>query len=80
VHFRNMIKLLNPDALVPKADTIKNDIMETFEEERKKRKVLLQVNTYMYKNNFKIFLKLILYILIEYSGQNFICTRCMDIN
>jgi hypothetical protein len=75
-----MIKLLNPDALVPKADTIKNDIMETFEEERKKRKVLLQVNTYMYKNNFKIFLKLILYILIEYSGQNFICTRCMDIN
>jgi hypothetical protein len=75
-----MVKLLNPDALVPKADTIKNDIMETFEEERNKRKVLLQVNTYMYKNNSKIFLKLILYILIEYSGQNFICTRCMDIN
>jgi hypothetical protein len=41
VLFQNMVKLLNPDALVPKADTIKNDIMETFEEERKKRKGLL---------------------------------------
>jgi len=42
--FRNMIKLLNSDALVPKADTIKNDMMGSFEEEREKRKDLLQVN------------------------------------
>jgi len=28
-----MIKLLNSDALVPKADTIKNDMMGSFEEE-----------------------------------------------
>ena len=39
-----MIKLLNSDALVPKADTIKNDMMGSFEEERVKRKDLLQVN------------------------------------
>jgi hypothetical protein len=39
-----MIKLLNSDALVPKADTIKNDINESFDKERKKRKILLQVN------------------------------------
>ena len=39
-----MVKVLNPDALVPKADTIKRDVMENFEEERKKRKSLLQVN------------------------------------
>jgi hypothetical protein len=38
-----MVKVLNSDALVPKADTIKNDIMEIFEEERKKRKILLEV-------------------------------------
>jgi hypothetical protein len=43
-HFRNMVKVLNPDALVPKADTIKNDIKESFDEEQKKRKILLQVN------------------------------------
>ena len=36
-----MVKVLNPDALVPKADTIKRDVMENFEE-RKKRKILLQ--------------------------------------
>lgn len=39
-----MVKVLNSDALVPKADTIKRDIMENFEEEQKKRKILLQVN------------------------------------
>jgi len=30
--------LLNSNALVPKADTIKKDVMENFEEERKKEK------------------------------------------
>ncbi|GBB89254.1 hypothetical protein RclHR1_15940003 [Rhizophagus clarus] len=29
MHFQNMVKVLNSDALVPKADTIKNDIIET---------------------------------------------------
>ncbi|CAB5359159.1 unnamed protein product [Rhizophagus irregularis] len=42
IHFRNVVKVLNSDALVPKADTIKNDINESFDEERKKRKILLQ--------------------------------------
>jgi hypothetical protein len=36
--------VLNSNALVPKADTIKKDVMENFEEERKKRKILFQVN------------------------------------
>ena len=31
-----MVKLLNPSALVPLANTIKNDIMENFKEEQKK--------------------------------------------
>ena len=39
-----MVKVLNSDAIVPKADSIKKDIMECFEEERKKRKILFQVN------------------------------------
>ena len=39
-----MVKVLNSDALVPTADTIKRGIMENFEEERKKRKILFQVN------------------------------------
>lgn len=39
-----MVKVLNSDALVPKADTIKKDVMESFEEERKERKILFQVN------------------------------------
>ncbi len=38
-----MVKVLNSDAIVPKADSIKNDIMESFEEERKKRMILFQV-------------------------------------
>jgi hypothetical protein len=33
-----MIKLLNPDALVPKADTIKNDIMKPLKKNEKKEK------------------------------------------
>jgi hypothetical protein len=39
-----MVKVLNSDARVPKADSIKKDIMESFEEERQKRKILFQVN------------------------------------
>ena len=39
-----MVKVLNPDALVPKSDTIKKDITESFEEEQKKRKILFRVN------------------------------------
>ncbi len=38
-----MIKVLNSDALIPKADTIKGDIMECFEKEQEKRKILFQV-------------------------------------
>jgi hypothetical protein len=43
-HFRQMVKVLNPDAIVPKADTIKKDIMRDFEEEKNKRKILFQVS------------------------------------
>jgi len=43
-HFQNMVKVLNPNALIPKADKIKEDIMKRFKEEREKRKKLLQVN------------------------------------
>jgi hypothetical protein len=39
-----MVKVLNSDALVPTADTIKRDVMNSFEEERSKRKILFQVN------------------------------------
>lgn len=39
-----MVKMLNSDALVPNADVIKKDMMECFEEERKKRIILYQVN------------------------------------
>jgi hypothetical protein len=44
IHFQNMVKLLNPNTLIPKADTIKKDIMESFEEEKKRRKILFQVS------------------------------------
>ena len=48
--FRNLVKILNPDALVPKADTIKNDIMDNFKEEQEKRKVLLnEFNHFCFK-------------------------------
>ena len=49
--FRNLVKVLNPDALVLKADTIKNDIMDNFKEEQEKRKVLFQV-TNVFKSMF----------------------------
>ena len=39
-----MVKVLNSDALVPTADTITRDVMNSFEEERRKRKILFQVN------------------------------------
>ena len=35
-YFRKMIKILNSDALVPSADTIKNDILESFKVKQKK--------------------------------------------
>jgi len=35
-----MVKVLNPDAVIPKADTIKKDIMESYEEEKERRKSL----------------------------------------
>ena len=35
--------MLNSDALISKADTIKGDIMECFEKEQEKRKILFQV-------------------------------------
>lgn len=38
-----MIKILNPDTLVPSADTVKNDIMKSYEIEKKKMKTLFQV-------------------------------------
>jgi hypothetical protein len=43
-HFQNMVNVLNSDASIPKADTIKEDIMERFKEEREKRKILFKVN------------------------------------
>jgi len=55
-----MVKVLNSDALVPKADAIKNDIMKNFEEERKKREILFQVNVCICKNNYKFFSNLYL--------------------
>ena len=46
VHFRRMVKILNSDALVPTADTIKNSVMENFKEECEKRKILFKVRFY----------------------------------
>jgi len=42
-YFRKMIKILNSDALVLLADTIKNDILESFKVEQKKMSILFQV-------------------------------------
>ena len=50
-----MVKMLNPNALVPSADTVKNDIMKTFEEEQKKMKKL-----------FQVILNICIYILFKY--------------
>jgi hypothetical protein len=47
--YRQMVKLLNPDALVPSADTIKSDIIKSFEEEQGKMKKLFQVILYTIK-------------------------------
>src|ERR1044072_6437298 len=77
-----MIKMLNSDALVPSVDTVKDEIMKSFEDERKTRKILFQVRFYFYIHmKVILFLKLIYCnYLIEYSRQNFFCIRCMDIN
>ena len=40
--------MLNSDALVPSADTVKDEIMKSFEDERKTRKILFQVRFYFY--------------------------------
>ena len=53
-HFQNMVKVLNPDAKIPKADAIKGYIMDNFNEEREKRKILFQVMFKYCKNNFKL--------------------------
>jgi hypothetical protein len=37
-HFRNMIEILNPEAQVPSADTIKNNIMKRFNTEQTRMK------------------------------------------
>lgn len=49
-----MIKFLNSNALIPSADTAKKDIMEIFEMEQIKMKMLFQVSL---KFMFYIFLK-----------------------
>ena len=41
--FQQMIKLCNPGAVIPSADTVKNDMMRDFDEERTKIWNLLQV-------------------------------------
>ncbi|CAG8690565.1 2244_t:CDS:2, partial [Cetraspora pellucida] len=41
-HFQQMIKLLNPNATIPVGDTIRNDIIKSFEDESINIKCLLQ--------------------------------------
>lgn len=43
ISFQELIKLCNPDAKVPSASTVKNDIMKDFDHERGKIRTLLQV-------------------------------------
>lgn len=57
-YFRQMVRMLNPDALVPSADTIKKNIMEYFKEEQEKMKKLFQVSF-----KFIILLKYNIYII-----------------
>jgi hypothetical protein len=38
-----MIKLLNSNAIIPSADTIKNDVLESFKVEQKRMRELFQV-------------------------------------
>jgi hypothetical protein len=42
-YFRKMIKLLNSNAIIPSADTIKNDVLESFKVEQKRMRELFQV-------------------------------------
>jgi hypothetical protein len=52
-YFRQMIKFLNSNALIPSADTAKKDIMEIFEMEQIKMKMLFQVSLkFMFKYIF----------------------------
>jgi hypothetical protein len=52
-YFRQMIKFLNSNAFIPSADTAKKDIMEIFEMEQIKMKMLFQVSLkFMFKYIF----------------------------
>ena len=42
--FRNMIRLLRKDVIILSADTIKNDIIKTYNENFKKIRQILQVS------------------------------------
>jgi hypothetical protein len=81
-YFQQMIKFLNPNALIPSADTLKKNIMEIFEKEQIKMKKSFQVSFKHYIKYIKIFFQKIFilhYILTEYTWENFICFRCMNI-
>ena len=52
-YFQQIIKFLNSNALIPSADTAKKDIMEIFEMEQIKMKMLFQVSLkFMFKYIF----------------------------
>lgn len=59
-YFRQMVRMLNPDALVPSADTIKKNVMECFKEEQDKMKKLFQVS---FNVKFVILFKYNIYII-----------------
>ncbi|CAG8705943.1 8758_t:CDS:2, partial [Racocetra persica] len=42
IHFCHLVKLLNPHVLVPRGDTIRTDIIKSFEEKRRKLIILFQ--------------------------------------
>ena len=44
MYFQQMVNTLNPNALIPGADTIKNDIMMKFNEEQLNFQKLFQVS------------------------------------
>lgn len=47
IDFHNMILNLRKDAIIPSADTIKKDIINTFNDSFKKISLSLQVNNYI---------------------------------
>lgn len=59
-HLKKIFRLLYPSVKAPSADTIRNDIMSAFKEERNKIQDILQVFIYSY------FCAIILLILINY--------------